>query len=104
MHLADQAHVGGALHTHVAVPPGASSARAWASSVLQHRLDRAEIEPRRPAAPGSERTRLADSGAARKPSAEAAPEAGGTTSSAIPSARATSAAWAGPAPPKPTMA
>ena len=43
-------------------------------------------------------------GAAKKPSAEAAPEAGGTRISLMPKIRATRAACAGPAPPKATMA
>ena len=51
-----------------------------------------------------ERNVSKDSGAVRKPSAEAAPEAGGTITSRTPSARATPAAKAGPAPPKPTIA
>ena len=51
---------------------------------MQHRLEPRQVEVRRSSRSGSERTRLAESGAARKPSAEAAPEAGGTTSSRTP--------------------
>ena len=64
----------------VAAAPGASSRTGWL------------------------RTCSNDSGAARKPSADAAPDAGGISTCCTPSTRATSAACAGPAPPKPTMA
>jgi len=53
---------------------------------------------------GAERANSKLTGAARKPSADAAPEAGGTMTSATPRIRATQAACAGPAPPNPTIA
>ena len=50
------------------------------------------------------RTCSNDKGAARNPNADAAPDAGGTSTSVTPKMRATPTAWAGPAPPNPTIA
>ena len=103
--LAEQPHVGRAFDNHVARHDAGRFRRACVSAASSF-----STASMRAATPGSSsrigwlRTCSKLSGAARKPNAEAAPEAGGISTSRTPRMRATPAAWAGPAPPKPTMA
>ncbi len=85
-----------------ATPAPASISRPRASSSPRTLFTAAQSSSSR--TPGRDRANSKLTGATRKPRADAAPEAGGTMTSRMPRMRATRAAWAGPAPPKATMA
>ena len=107
VHLAEQPHVRASVSTTMSVSRDAGGEQARARllhQLIEHRIDRARPRPARRAASGWLRTCSKDKRGREE--AQRRGCAGGRRDQHFltPRMRATPAAWAGPAPPKPTMA